>query len=324
MNSILSRTRHRLTQLWTASPSLTAVGLVMIVDLVACIIATQFDSRQITGVNAWLKPAKFGISSAITCLSLAWIASYLKDWPRLRVWSARVFAASIALEIVIIDMQAARGTTSHFNMTTPFDAGAFIVMGISIATLWQSMLAMTYGLWRQRIGPSSWAWALRLGLLLSLIGAAGGGLMLRQTPQQKLATEPRKFGSHTVGAADGGPGLPILNWSTGHGDLRVPHFLGLHAVQIIPLFGWWLLRRRRLTELQRTRFVWLAGGAYVALFCLLTWQALRGQALLEPDAKSAAAAAIAAMLTGIGSFFILSRSANTALYRWAVILEVNA
>lgn len=323
MNSILSRTRYWLTQLWIASPSLTAVGLVMIFDLAVCIIAMQFDSRQITGVNAWLKPAKFGLSSAITCLSMAWVASYPKDRPRLRTWSARVFAASIAIEIVIIDIQAARGTTSHFNMATYFDTTAFVIMGVSIATLWLSMSAMTYALWRQRIRPSSWAWALRLGLLLSLIGAAAGGLMLRQTPEQKLDPALKQFGAHTVGAPDGGPGLPFLNWSTQHGDLRISHFLGLHALQIIPLIGWWLLRRKRFTELQRTRLVWLTGGAYVAVFCLLAWQALRDQALLEPDTKTATAAAIIAILTGIGSLFILSRSAYTALHRCATIFEVN-
>ena len=324
MKSILSGTRSWLTQLWMVSPSLTAVGLVMIFDLVACVIATQFDSRQITGIDAWIKPAKFALSSAITCLSMAWLASYLKDWRKVRAWSARVFAASNAIEIVIIDMQAARGTTSHFNMATSFDAAAFIVMGISIATLWFSMAAMTYALWRQQIRPSSWAWALRLGLLLSLIGAAGGGFMLRQTPEQERVAKSKHFGSHTVGAPDGGPGLPILNWSTQHGDLRIPHFLGLHAVQVIPLIGWWLLRRSRCTERQRTHFVWLAGGAYVALFCLLSWQALRGQALLEPDMKTAAVAAIITLLTGLGSLFILPRSAYSALHRWATILEVNA
>ena len=324
MDSILSRTRYWLTRLWLASPSLTSVGLVMIIDLIVCVIAMQLDSRQITGVNAWLKPAKFGLSSAITCLSLAWIASYLKSWPRLRAWSARVFAISIAIEIVIIDMQAARGTTSHFNMATIFDATAFVIMGISIATLWLSMAAMTYALWRQRIRPLSWAWALRLGLLLSLIGAASGGFMLRQTPEQKRMPESKHFGAHTIGAPDGGPGLPILNWGTRHGDLRIPHFLGLHALQIIPLFGWWLLRRKRLVELQRTRLVWLAGDAYGAVFCLLSWQALRGQALLEPDRKTAAAAALITILTGMGSLFILSRSACAALHRWAAIFEVTA
>jgi hypothetical protein len=157
-----------------------------------------------------------------------------------------------------------------------------------------------------------------------LIGAASGGFMLRQTPEQKLDPALKQFGAHTVGAPDGGPGLPFLNWSAQHGDLRIPHFLGLHAVQIIPLFGWWLLRSRRFTELQRTRLVWLASGAYAALFALLAWQALRGQALLEPDMKTVVVAAIVVILTGVGSFLVLSRSAYTALHRWATILEVSA
>jgi hypothetical protein len=296
----------------------------MIIDFIACLVAMHFDPRLVTGVNAWLKPAKFGLSSAVTCVTLAGIASSLISWPRLRAWSGRVFSWSIAIEIVVIDLQAARGTTSHFNLSTPFNKGAFFVMGISICTLWLSMAAMTIALMRQEIAPTSLKLALRLGLLLSLLGAAGGGFMLRQTPDEEQSHSRLYFGAHTVGAPDGGAGLPVVNWSAQHGDLRVPHFLGLHAMQAIPLVGLWLLRMRKLSERQRIRLVCLASFGYIALFALLTWQALRGQALLEPDRHTLLVALFLLGSVGIGSALILIGPFAAAVSRWANILEVRA
>jgi hypothetical protein len=296
----------------------------MLLDFAICLVAMFFSSTEITGINAWIKPAKFGISSAITCLTLAWIAGYLADWPRIRKWASRVFATSISIEIFIINLQAARGTTSHFNVSTPFDKAAFIVMGVSIATLWISMAAMTYALMRPMLGPTSWQWALRLGLLLSLVGAAGGGFMLRQTPEQKAMPITSTFGAHTVGAPDGGPGLPFLNWSTSHGDLRISHFLGLHAMQAIPLLAWWLSRCKRLLEMQRVQLIWLSAFTYVSLFVLLAWQALRGQALFRPDGTTMFAACVLAAVTCTGSALILLPPLRTTLGGWARVLEVRS
>jgi hypothetical protein len=95
-------------------------------------------------------------------------------------------------------------------------------------------------------------------------------------------------GAHTVGAADGGPGLPGTGWSREHGDLRVPHFLGLHALQALPLLAL-ALRRSRWSEQQRTRLVGSAAVSYAGLVALLFWQALRGQPLLRPDGATAVA-----------------------------------
>jgi hypothetical protein len=76
-----------------------------------------------------------------------------------------------------------------------------------------------------------------------------------------------------VGAPDGGPGLPFVGWSRSHGDLRIPHFLGLHAIQLLPLFCWLFARRN-------TELVFAACAGYFAIMTILLWQALRGQPIL--------------------------------------------
>ena len=85
-------------------------------------------------------------------------------------------------------------------------------------------------------------------------------------------------GAHTVGAPDGGPGLPVTGWSTRHGDVRVPHFVGLHAWQVLPLFV--LVALRRFDDTTRTRLAVAAAGAYAAIFLALLVQAVRGLPLL--------------------------------------------
>jgi hypothetical protein len=127
----------------------------------------------------------------------------------------------------------------------------------------------------------------------------------------------------TLGRRYGGPRLPVLNWSKNHGDLRAAHFLGLYGIQIIPLIGWWLLRRKRLSELQRTRLIWLASGTYVSCFTLLGWQALRGQAVIQPDRTTLVMASLLALFTGTGSWLTHSSSAFSGLEKWAA-LEVRS
>jgi hypothetical protein len=107
------------------------------------------------------------------------------------------------------------------------------------------------------------------------------------------------IGAHSVGAPDGPAadgsgavaGLPVVGWRRDVGDLRVGHFVGLHALQVLPLVGA-VLQRRRLRERQRAGLVHVAGAGYLGLTALVTWQALRAQPLLQPDAWTLAALAI--------------------------------
>jgi hypothetical protein len=235
------------------------------------------DPRVIAGVPAWLKPAKFGISTAIYAGTLAWLFGYITVWPRFKRAMGGVIAAVLIVEVAIIDMQAARGTTSHFNVGTPLDATLFAIMAGSILILWLANIGLLVALFRERFADPAWGWALRLGLLVTILGAAIGGVMTRPTPAQieslKQHEQVRVIGAHTVDGPDGGPGLPAVGWSSRHGDLRVPHFFGLHGIQIIPLFAWLTGRRRAPAGI-----IAFAGG-YLTLFALLTWQALAGRPL---------------------------------------------
>ena len=114
------------------------------------------------------------------------------------------------------------------------------------------------------------------------------------------------IGAHTVGAPDGGPGIPGTGWSTEHGDLRVPHFFGLHALQALPLFAL-VLRRRRLPTDSKVRLTLTAAGSYFVLFAILLAQALRGQPVLNPDALTMETLGVWAVVTAICAWRSVAR-----------------
>jgi hypothetical protein len=99
-------------------------------------------------------------------------------------------------------------------------------------------------------------------MTLTIVGALTGALMTTPTDAQLAEGRTGKpmttAGAHTVGGPDGGPGLPVTRWSTQHGDLRVPHFVGLHAMQLLPLVAFAVRRR---PDAERTRLV-LAASAF--------------------------------------------------------------
>lgn len=304
-------------RLWHADKPLTATGLLMLAALAVAVVGLVADPRVIAGAPAWLKPAKFGASTAIYSLTLAWVFTYLPEWRRTRRFVGWLTAIVLIAEVAIIDAQAWRGTTSHFNVGTPLDTVLFAVMGTLIALQTLTSVAVAVALWRQRFGDRALGWALRLGMILTIVGASTGGLMTRPTADQLAAARAthtmQVAGAHTVGAADGGPGLPGTGWSTEHGDLRVAHFVGLHALQVLPIVLF-AVRRRHVADAGEMRLVMVAAASYATLFALLLWQALRGEPVVYPGATTLAALASWVALTAIGSWLALGGRTPAAVH----------
>jgi hypothetical protein len=265
------------------------VGVLMLAVAAMALVGIVVDPRVITGAPAWLKPFKFAVSTAVYSLTVAWMFGWLMEWPRARRAVGWTTATVFVLEVAIIAAQAGRGTTSHFNISTPLNATLFGVMGAAILIQTVVSVTVVVMLWRTEFAQRSLGWALRWGMTLTVAGALTGPLMTRPTAAQIAAARAEGHmttsGAHTVGGVDGGPGVPVTGWSRAHGDVRVPHFVGLHAVQILALVGIAVGRWRR-AEAVRVRTVHAAAASYAALFVLLLWQALRGQSVVSPDAPA--------------------------------------
>ncbi len=297
------------------------VGL-MVVLTAAAALGVLMDDRVLGGSPVWLKPFKFAVSFVIYGATIAWIISRMPDRRRWLWLLGTIIAVTSTIEIVIIVGQATRGTHSHFNVSTALNATLWSTMAAAIVALWLATLVIAALAARRQFGDRSFTLAIRFGLLVALIGMALGFLMTVPTADQLQAIEigsTSLAGAHSVGVADGGPGLPVTAWSTMGGDLRVSHFVGLHALQALPLLAWLLaLPGLGLDERTRTRLVATGAAGYFGLVGLLLWQALRGQPLIAPDRWTLGAATVLVVAVAASVMAILYRSRYTGSARAAV------
>jgi hypothetical protein len=278
---------------------------------VVTVVGLITDDRMLTGVPIWLKPFKFAVSFVLYAGTLAWMLSLLPVRSRFARVAAAAITASAVIELAIIVTQVVRGQTSHFNATTPLNDLLFDIMGAAIMVLFVAHFVIGIVVLRARLADRVSATGVRLGLGVSLIGLAAAVPMVVRpaTPAIEGIT-----GAHSVGVADGGPGLPLVGWSTVGGDLRIGHFVGMHALQALPLLALLLTRfGERLAERTKVRLLGVAGGAYVLFTVQLTVQALRGQPLLRPDSLTLAALGVLVAGTAAAAGLVLARDRRPEL-----------
>jgi hypothetical protein len=324
MNLQIETISHRrlvggaLAEAWRNNRPLTALICAMMALFVVTLVGLAVDPRMITGAPAWMKPAKFAISVAIYSATLIWLLRFLADRPRLVKATSWLLGFGLGAELLLITMQVVRGTTSHFNYATPLDATVFRLMAGIIAFVWLLNLVVAILLFRRSFAAPAIVWGVRMGLLAAILGMAVAFLMTRPTPAQMAlfaaGSSSPIIGAHAVGVADGGPGLPIVGWSTTGGDLRVAHFVGLHGLQTLIVVGWLLATSAPawLSARARGHLMVILGLAWIGLTLLVTWQALRAQPLIAPDGLTLAAlgglAIVALALAGCVLWWDASRA----------------
>jgi hypothetical protein len=265
---------------------LMVVAALMVLCALVCIAGVAFDSRQILGAPAWLKPLKFSLSILVYATTWAWLLAHLPRWRRIAHRVGTVIAIALVIEQILIIWAAATGTTSHFNVSDPLHIAVWAVMASAITTLYVCTFITSIAVFFLRLPTASLTYSVRAGVLLALVGI--GVAFLMTGPSSGQMTAPTAIiGAHTVGAADGGPGLPILGWSTVAGDYRVAHFVGMHALQLLPLLAIALRATGRRVPLFRDeavqlRLVVAASIAYLAAVVLFTLQAAAGQSVTDP------------------------------------------
>jgi hypothetical protein len=165
-------------------------------------------------------------------------------------------------EIVYIAFQAGRGQLSHFNVSKPIYAMLYGMMGTAAAlvTAYTLYIGILFCVNDFSSLPDYYVWAVRLGIFIFVVFSFEGFLMGANL-------------KHTIGGPDGGEGIPFLNWSKKYGDPRVAHFIGMHALQIIPLLSFYVLKNTAAT------FVISIAYALLALFTL--YQAVKGRPLIK-------------------------------------------
>lgn len=234
-------------------------GLLCLLSAVLLLTISKFSDIQINGVNSWYKPSKFALSMGIFSLTMGWYTGYLSyKYIHIYNWSLIIF---LGFEVFYVALQASRGQLSHYNVSSTLYSSLTVVMAVAAiaATLYTGYIGILFCTESFTGLPDYYIWAIRLGIFLFVTFALEGAIIGAN-------------GSPRVGATDGGA-IPFLNWSLKYGDLRVAHFVGMHALQILPLIAFYLLKDVKL--------VVLIGIIYglLALFCLI--QALNSKALLS-------------------------------------------
>jgi hypothetical protein len=237
-------------------------GLFCLILSIVCIVLTKTTTTEVHGVNAWIKPFKFAVSIGLYSWTMAWYCNYLSDFYVTPFnW---VVIILFGFELIYITFQASKGQMSHFNSSTSTYSILYLLMGLaaSIVTLYTAYIGLLFFLQSFPDLPIYYVWAIRFGILIFVVFSFEGALMGKRM-------------NHSVGAINANSNWFILGWSKTVGDLRVSHFIGMHALQLLPLISFYIFKDTKATIIISLLYAVLATTTLV--------QALNGKPLFTQN-----------------------------------------
>ena len=221
---------HFIEALQSCNQPLFIFGYCNFFAAIFCLLLTRISNIKVRGANAWFKPFKFFLSIGIFAWTIGFYTGYLHAPETVDLYSWMVIVLLGFLELYIA-VQAGRGQLSHYNSSTPFYGFLLFLMIVSavVVTLWTGYIGLIFCTNDFPDLPDYYILSIRISIFLFVIFAFQGASMGARS-------------SHTVGGPEGGPALPITNWSTKYGDLRIAHFIGLHSLQVLPLLSFYVFK----------------------------------------------------------------------------------
>jgi hypothetical protein len=221
-------------QLKHRNETLFYYGLLCLLLSVLFIILTKYTTTQVYNVNAWYKPFKFAFSTFLFAWAMAWYCYYLPNFNiAIFNWSVIIL---LGFEIFYIAFQANKGQLSHYNLSTPVYATLYSMMALAatLVTLYTAYVGLLFFTNSFPELPIYYVWAIRLGILIFVLFSFEGFAMGSRL-------------NHSVGALNDNSNWFIIGWSKTVGDLRVAHFIGMHALQVLPILSYYLLKNTKAT-----------------------------------------------------------------------------
>jgi hypothetical protein len=252
-------------QLKLRNETLFYYGLLCLASSIIFLILTKYTKTQVYNVNAWYKPFKFAFSTFLFVWAMAWYCSYLPNFnSKLFNWSVIIL---LGFEIIYIAFQASKGQLSHYNVSTPIYSALFSMMALAatLVTIYTAYVGFLFFSNSFPNLPDYYVWAIRLSIVIFVIFSFEGFAMGSSL-------------NHSVGALNDNSNWFIVGWSKTVGDLRVSHFIGMHALQVLPILSFYVLKNTKLT---------IGISLIYGLLALATLiQALQGKPLIKSKEQS--------------------------------------